>query len=343
MFVLNMINSLDQNSLFKITLDKYGNPVSKNGETEQAVNKQYEQTSNFNHTYYKQGMNASFGPAGIVALIETLTGFVIWRNERKPAPLAAFLMSVAEYFSVPIARTALLGSGEIGKQRREGAGAHLQGIVGLCGIGSFIHQSLKEGETEEELSLTKKLCLTFASVVNSALMFFTFGEKALLSVTSKGIKNNECIGMALNAKSDLRTSLSWLTVGIYLWLSKIKPLKNVIDFLVPLLSLRDALAYYAEEGFSLVFKNSTNLKLPNGLRKFLSFITLMNGSGEFKNIPWIFDKNWFLSKGGFRDKYLIPIFQALGCKLPSINTNGKDGEYIVSIKPEDYVQVLQKN
>ena len=338
-----MVDAVASRPRLETTL-KAGKPVAQNGKTQKELADTHHKISDFNHSYYRHGMNAPFGPAGIIGLVEAVTGFVIWRSDRQPATLTAFLVSLAEYANVLVSGklSHIFGKGDTGTKNREGFIAHVQGLVGLVGLGSLVSEVVKEKE-EEEMSLTKKVGLTAAAVVNSALMFLGFGEKSLLASISKGMKGHECKGMQLNANSDLRTALSWLTIGFYVWLSKIKPIKLGIDLAIPLLAVRDALAHYAHDGFTVLGGKNPVKKLPKGFSSFLSTITFSKGEDKRSGVPWMFNKHWFLGKGKFRDTFIVPVAKILNCKVPQCNINGHKDEHIVSVKVEDYKAAMHMN
>lgn len=300
----------------------------------------YEIVSEFNHDYYRNGLNKSLGPAGVVTMIEAASGLLVWFMNKGPATFTNFLLSLSENLTVHVSRTNLLGEGEVGKQRREGAVAWIQLLAGLGGYSSFLMDMFSSKAKHEELSIAKKIGLTGLACINSPLMFFGFGEKSLLANTSRGIKNNECDGMQLNANSDLRVVASWTAMKFYTWLSGIKPIKLLIDVALPMLALRDALGHFAKEGISKVFSNSLNIKLPEKISGFLKKLLLIkDANSQSKNTAMrvvfrkIFLKDWFLGKGKFRDKFLIPFFEKLGCKVPiyNIEKNGDDNDLSISI------------
>lgn len=321
--------TLKLNSLYR-PIDDSGNGA---GELSQA----HESISKFNHNYYRNGMNASLGPASIITAAESASGLLVWLMNKSPATLTNFLLSLSENLTVHVSRTKLLGEGEVGKQRREGAVAWIQLFAGLGGYSSFLMDMFSSKE-HEEMSLAKKVGITALSCVNSPLMFFGFGEKALLANTSRGMEHNECDGMQLNANSDLRVVTSWTAMKVYTWLSGIKPLKLLIDVSLPMFALRDALGHFAKDGISTVFTNRSNIKLPEKISNLFKKALFIkdedhNSSSGIKTIfNKVFMQNWFLGEGKFRDKFIIPFCEKLGCKMPSYNLErSQDGEKIISV------------
>lgn len=266
------------------------------------------------------------------------------------ASLTNFLIAIADYAQVFIARTNILGnpdekntSGEIAKQRRVGAMAWTQIISGIGGLGAFLKDMLvsKEKEVEDDLSSLHKTGLSFTSLTAAMTMLATYSEKVLIASTSKGKQTgNEIKGIMLDARNDFRACIEYIVMSLYPWLRTIKPAKHIIDFLVPITALRDGIVNFVTDGVSKVFAKEPNAPLPDKLKNILKYLFLIpdstNGSVDHISVPAPISSNWFLGENGVRNNLLVPIYKSLGCKnIPKISLQeNKEGDRTLSIHVE---------
>lgn len=308
-------------------------------ETQQRIH--HEKVGDKSHHYYRSELNHLLGPDGIISGFDLFSNGFMWYFTKGAAPLTSFLVSIAEYLKVLIANTKLLGNpnasgkeGEIAKQRRVGAMAWTQILAGIGGFAAFLN-NITSKEEVENLSLPKKIGLS-TSMLTSALGLFTiYTEKMLVIATSKGKRiGNEIAGIFLDAHNDLRAILEYLVMSVYPWVRKIKPIKMVIDLLVPVLAFRDGFGSFLTEGISKVFKNEANFKFPDKIRRFLKRIFYINGEFEdpIKNVnfPDIICNDLVIGQNGFRGLY-APVYRALGCRnFPEVKLKNGDGnKYLV--------------
>lgn len=258
------------------------------------------------------------------------------------APLTNFLVSLAEYMQVLIAKTKLLGNpdtpgkeGEIAKQRRVGAMGWTQILAGIGGLAAFANDVIGNND-DDELSTTKKIGLSTSMLASAGALFTTYIEKMLVIATSKGKKvGNEISGIFLNAHNDLRTVSEYLVMVLYPWVRQIKPVKRVIDFVVPVLAFRDGLGSFLGNGISKVFTKEPNIKVPDKPRRFLKRLFFINGEFEdpIKNVkvPDIVGNELIIGENGLRSMY-APIYKALGCKnFPEVRLENGNGEKLLLV------------
>jgi len=269
----------------------------------------------------------------------------MWFYARGAASTTNLLLSLTDYMQVFVARTKLLGDpekptidGEIARQRRVGAMAWTQILGGVGGIGAFIAGLLGKKDDDEELSLTKKLGLSFTTLLSAATLLATYSEKMVIATTSKGKKiGNETSGIVLDASNDIRTFFEYLIMTVYPWARSIKPVKTAIDIAVPFLALRDGFEILVHDGVSKVFKKEINYKLPQKVKEILKRIFFFNGREKYKpeniSIPKILSSNWFLGENGTRNKIIAPIFKFLGCKnFPELFTEDEGSDKVLFVR-----------
>ena len=258
------------------------------------------------------------------------------------APLTNFLVSLAEYIQVLIAKTKLLGNpdtpgkeGEIAKQRRVGAMGWTQILAGIGGLTAFVNDIRKE-DNDEDLSIAKKIGLSTSILASAGALFTTYIEKMLVIATSKGKKvGNEISGIFLNAHNDLRAVSEYVVMALYPWVRQIKPVKKLIDFAVPVLAFRDGLGSFLANGISKVFTKELNIKVPDKPRRFLKRLFFINGEFEdpIKNVkvPGIIGNELVIGENGLRSMY-APIYKALGCKnFPEVKLENSNGEKLLNV------------
>lgn len=300
----------------------------------------YKEVGNRNHKYYRSELNSLLGPAGIAGLYDVLTTCFMWLNEHGAAPVTNFCVSLADYLQVHIARTKLLGDPEKdpnAKQRRVGAMAWTQVIAGVGGLASFVKDLVIGDGKHSNNSISKKLSLSASSLFASLTMLATYSEKMITATTSKGKEvGNEIKGIVLDANNDIRAATEYTVMAIYPWISKIKPVKQAIDFLVPVFALRDGMENLIHDGVSKVFANKANVALPKGMRNFFKTVLFINEESPQTSkayIPKVFCSNWFLGIGRFRDTVLRKIYEFLGCKnIPNVNLAEEDGKEILVLQ-----------
>jgi hypothetical protein len=313
-----------------------GHPIYNGTQTKKETEDLYRAVGENNHNYFRFDLNRPAGPAGIADAYDVAASAMMWAFEGGPATTTNFLASIAEYMQVYIARTKLLGdpnasglTGQIAKQRREGAMAWVQAVAGVTGLAGFGLERINPGQDEYESSIPKKIGLSAGCLAGSAMMFGTYIEKALVALTSRGkTEGNECKGIKLNANSDARAIIDWFTMAIYPWVKNVKAVKAAIDLCIPLAALRDGVQHWVNEGVSKVFSNNQNSQFSNSTKKLLRYLFFLPAKENANNytMPSIFTGDWLLGAGKFRDKYLVPILRLLGCKnIPNINVEGENG------------------
>ncbi|GEM_PF-4995863 len=319
-----------------IRMNLAGHPINSGTQTKSEVENLYRTVGENNHNYFRFDLNRPIGPAGIADAYDVAASAMMWAFEGGPATTTNFLASIAEYMQVYIARTKLLGDpnapglmGQIAKQRREGAMAWVQAVAGVTGLAGFGLERFIPAENEYESSIPKKIGLSAACVAGSAMMFGTYIEKALVALTSRGkTEGNECKGIKLNANSDARAIIDWLTMAVYPWVKNVRTVKAAIDLCIPLAALRDGVQHWVNEGISKVFANNENSHFSSSTKKLLRYLFFLPAKENANSytIPSIFTGGWLLGAGKFRDKYLVPILRFLGCKnIPNINVEGENG------------------
>ena len=318
-------------SFTSLKVDLYGNPLINSKESKELVEQIYSEVGELNHKYYREELNHPLGPSGVIDTYDVGASLLLWMSEKGPATMTNFFVTVAEYLQTFIARTKLFGDpnqegkeGKIALDRREGATAWIQVLTGTIGLGRFFSDLLfGEKEDSEEKPFLKKAGLSLLALTGAAGMFFTYIEKALLCVTSKGKKvGNECKGIKMNFESDARTVADWLTLAIYPWAQSMKPLRSAIDFVIPYLAMRSGLKHMKNEGVSKVFNKEENFEMSEGVKGFLKHLFLMGNNGDLEHysVPKFLATNSFLGEGGIRDKYLVPLLKLFGCKsIPQVN------------------------
>lgn len=326
-------------------MDTRGELVKPNVEASPELIKHYKSVGDQNHLYYRKELNHFLGPEGLVGLYDILSCLFMWYNTRGAAPTTNVFLSVADYLQVFVARTKMLGDpehpsrdGEIARQRRVGAMAWTQGLGGIGGITSFISEFLSKNHEEHELSTSKKVQLSLATLASVATMFVSYAEKMILATTSKGKKNgNETSGILLDAYNDIRAISEYLVMAIYPWVRSIKPIKKAIDIAVPILAIRDAIENFVHDGISAVFLKKSNFVFPQKVKTFLKSLFFINGSEKFKienvKLPGLVGTNWYLGENGIRNKFIAPVFRFLGCdNSPELYVKGENGDKVIVIK-----------
>lgn len=325
-------------------MDFSGRLIPAPGQTKKDIKEESDAIGRNNHQYYRFELNSPFGPDGLVCLYNIFSSGMLWASERGPATITNFLIPIAEYLQVHAIRTKLFGNpdaegleGEIAKQRREGSIAWIQAFAGSGGLASFLLKLIKGENGDRGLSSFRKASLSLLSTLGSLMMFTTYIEKELLGVTSKGkIIGNECKGIRLNSNSDLRASIDELTMATYPWIGGFGPLKKAVDLLIPLLAIRDSVKHFVNEGISGLVINKPNIELPEKLKKFLrmAFFIFETGRDSINfSLPNILRSKKLLGEGGFRDKYMLPVFRFLGCNgAPKINIEGENGNKALVIR-----------
>jgi len=325
-----------------------GNLVYQQNSNKEFIEKVHESIGNKNHEYYKKEINSLHGPAGVAGLYDVFSTGLMWYFVPSAAPTTNFLVALADYLQVHIARTKLFGdpnvdseSGQIAKQRRVGAMAWTQVLAGAGGIGSFVTEAIFGENDDGDLSTGKKSLLSLSSLVAASTMLTTYSEKMVVATTSKGKKvGNEIKGIVLDANNDIRAALEYVAMAIYPWVTSIKSIKKAIDLAVPILAIRDGLGNFISDGISTVFTNKPNIQFPEKLGSFLKYALFIftngkNGKRPFSHVslPKPLAQQWFLGEGNFRDRYLVPIFSALGCKtIPKVNMEGENGSRALVVK-----------
>ena len=320
----------------------------------------YREAGDRNHQYYRTELNSLRGPAGIAGLYDLFATCFMWFNERGAAPITNFLISIADYAQVFIARTKLLGdpdqnngAGTIAKQRRVGAMAWTQVLAGVGGLGSFVKDLTVRDRESNNNPISKKLSLSISSLFASLTMLTTYSEKMITATTSKGKEvGGEIKGIALDANNDIRAAIEYLVMSIYPWVSQIKPVKKSIDLLVPIFALRDGMENFIHDGISKVFINEKNFSLSTKVKNFFKAVLFINEESNKTSkgyIPRIFCSNWFLGIGKFRDSFLGNIYELLGCKnIPKVNLAEENGKEMLILQTpgkvlEDFIEPKPTN
>lgn len=295
-------------------------------------------------------MNSVQGPSGIIGIFDVAATGLMWLFVKGPATATNLLVALTDYAQVFIARTKLLGNpdqdtpeGEISRQRRVGAMAWAQVLAGVGGLGSFgVENVLKSKEDENrELSLFSKTGLSATSFLAGLTMLTTYSEKMVVAATSKGKKvGNEVKGIVLDANNDLRAFSEYLIMSFYPWVNKIKPLKKLIDFAVPFLSIRDGLCNFVNDGVSSVFFARPNTKLSKNTKALLKNSLLIT-NGEKHNVenihlPAPLATKYFLGESGIRNNFIVPVFKRLGCNsIPDIAIDVDSRQLLINPQLED--------
>lgn len=291
--------------------------------------------------YYTTEMNHPFGIAGAVAVFECFTAGILWKFIQGAATFTNWMTSLAELAQVGIANTKVLGDprnkddekAEIAKLRRESAMAWTQISAGFAGLFSYVLDFIKKGDEEiHAMSFFKKLTLSVASAVCAISMFFGFGEKTLIATVANG-HSKESKNIRMNGDSDGRCAVEWTGMSIFTWFSQIKPVKAVIDFVVPYFALREGLEHLIANVVNVViderkhnFHDLFGKTTKNILEK-IFFISSEHHDQIQGKTYWPFNTEWFLGtsqQDGFRTRVIVPILRFFGCRqyLPLINLMG---------------------
>lgn len=287
-----------------------------------------------NENYYRNELNKKWGPAELIAYFEILTAGLLHWLIKSPATFTNAVTSVGELIQVRIANTKRLGDPlsvdpvkrKIAESRREGATAWVQFFAGLGGLLSLLMDTIKGGQKEvHELSFFKKLGLSTTSFLSTVFMLFGGGEKNLIATLSKN-NSTEDDNERMNAHSDFRCFAEWATMTIFPWVTSIKPVRTIVEIVIPLLALREGIGHFVREGINSVFSNSLNKELPHKLKNILKKIFFTNEDKHdhktHDKVPGMFACKWFLGtekRAGFRTKYIIPILRFFGCNPPHYN------------------------
>lgn len=303
--------------------------------------------------YYTKEMNHPFGIAGAVAVFECFTAGILWKFIQGAATFTNWMTSLAELAQVGIANTKVLGDprdkddekAEIAKLRRESAMAWTQVSAGFAGLFSYVLDFVKPGDEEiHTMSFFKKLTLSVASAVCAVSMFFGFGEKTLIATIANG-HSEESKNIRMNGDSDGRCAIEWSGMSIFTWFSQIKPVKAVIDFVVPYFALREGLEHFMANDVNVVIDERRHKfedlfgKTTKKILEIIFFISSEHHNKIQGKTYTPFNTEWFLGtsqQDGFRTRVIVPILRFFGCRqyLPVINFQGDidKKEVMVSFK-----------
>lgn len=295
-----------------------------------------------NEDYYTNELSGFMGPSELVAWFEVFTASVLAWLIKSPATFTNAATSLGELLQVKVANTKLFGdpkSEDNGKRkeaeiRREGIMAWLQVLAGTGGLLHLGLEVVKNKEHElQELPFVQKIILSTTSLFSTVFMFFGGAEKNLIATLAKNDSTeDDC--MRMNAHSDFRCFAEWGTMTIFPWISEVKPVRALVDILIPFFALREGIGHFIREGINFVFNNKV-VPIKEGTKRTLKTVFFTNGDKhdhkESNSIPWPFNTQWFLGNSkedGVRDKYLIPLLKLFRCNPPVCFIN--DDQKIVS-------------
>lgn len=355
------INSSNQ-TMASATYDRYGIPQSGSKEE---VRKIARFSDDFYFNWNKLGFvngQKGIGLGAVLALFEMVTAWALIKLERSPATFANAFTTFSECLQVLISGYEMTkinpskiddekekSEAEMKLKRRE----NFRGIGMACviagagsgGMWKFIKEYfLKEDHQDlHQLPVWQKAALSTASLISSAGMGMGYGEKSLMAALARsengGVKSEQ---MILNARSDGRCSLEWLTMSLFPWVVGFKPAKFLIDLAIPLSALQDSISHLLEpilknrgvhshisqavdgdhlkekksswdlfkELFWKIFTHQHLIKIPSGY-----FKSLILGGGNSQ---------------GLRSLLFKPLFKVFGCKPPDCYLS-KNNKLVVSI------------
>jgi len=161
----------------------------------------------------------------------------------------------------------------------------------------------------KEVPLWQKIGLTIGSFLSMVAMAVGYVEKSLMATVAQskngGVRAKEII---INAKSDLRCTIEWFCMGLFLWVRKIRPLKMLIDLGLPLNALQDGVGHLLEP--LLESEDSSSNIFIKALKK------IFKDSDEIKTPVKVFN-GWFFGKKentGLRSRVFTGVYKAFGCE-----------------------------
>ena len=320
-----VISSISKNGFVAGVFDRSGSKINSTSTEDQY------KISSYLDNYCKEGYKPKSGVGvwRVVAGFEAVVGLFLGFLQKSPATITNLATSVAEF-----AQTMIIGS-KLPKSLRENAIAGVVTGAGSLGLYSWF-KDLKEtikgdGKELESLPMWQKVGLTVGSLASSLMMSLGFLEKSSISPLiqeKNGGEGSEEI--ELNGNSDGRCTIEWGLMAIFLWFSKIKPIKMAIDLTLPLSALYDGVGHFLEHAWK--HKDiEKNIRRTLGDALTNATIKLFQLNKEEKIQPWLFKSWWFGKKEGegLRTK-LLPIFRLFGANPPICHLN-KDNQLVVKV------------
>lgn len=316
----HIVYNLDKNNITSIN-----GPLDATGNKEGVIEKIDE--------YFTKGICKQWGIGQAIAVFELVPALLLVRYLNSPATKTNFLTSFGELLQVLLGGTKRFGDpkkisstdlkkSEEAKERRESIQALIQVAAGALGLTSFGLDKLNAQEKDiEDLSLTKRVTLSIASLLSSIFMFSGFLEKNLIAgIASKIPGTTEHNMMRSNGNSDFRCATEWLAMTFFPWLPK--SLKLAIDLAIPLFAVREGASDIKDVGkISTIFSNKF-IQIPkyvlDSLNK-LPFPFLRNGEEKCK-IPPLTKSNFFLDK--IRNRLFIPALKLFKASPPTCYKEG---------------------
>ncbi len=192
-------------------------------------------------------------------------------------------------------------------QKAEMAMSGIQFSAGILGAiqmawGKYFNRE----SADKEIPFVQKTLLSAGSLLSAGLMFFSSGEKSLISTFCENRSNKEIKPhptfkesgqMWKNAVSDARCFWEWIGMAVFPWVKEVKltnwlSAKDVFDGAITALALKEGVNYFAK-------KDSYSNDLMSYLFKPDFAKELYLGTEE---------------KPGLRNKLLLPILRFFGCK-----------------------------
>lgn len=292
--------------------------------------------------------NFNFGFGAQVATFESLTGLALVFLQRSAATIANAATSVGEFVQVLISNTQQhdLSKAKTEKERakleaenekiEERSEDLMSGVISFAG-GYGIYKFYKDAKKYfrgddiseiQELTTSKKITLSSASLLNAGMMFLGNAEKTTMGLINRDENGGKkSIQMGLNGRSDGRCTLEWLSMVAFTWFSKFKPIKLIFDAVLPALAFKDGAQHFY---LRITGKEKKNRVIhPNNDRIFRPWN------------QWYFGNN---ENGGFRSAVLKPIANLYSFELPQCYMNNSR-ELIVKV-PDQYLEkpeVVLKN
>lgn len=310
--------------------------------------------------YKEQGIKKGVGPGLLIALFETVAAYILQRLERTPATFTNLFTTLSELAQVIIANITAPGiyindiedekkkEEEKQKQKflatiRENAVSGVIATAGAVGLYKWFREILGvlKGEEVEiaDLSIVQKSSLSLASFLSSIGMFVGYGEKGAFAPVAKNsvnkgeIEKSRAKEMRANSRSDFRCSIEWLVMTVFPFVVQIRPIKVIIDFVIPAAALLDGAGDLYEWG-SVKFNNGHDHKHHEGqdhecnhgftglINKGMQFVKKIlgikdDGKKTF-SIPKIFFNTWYFGTekdNGIRS-WMLPFYKLLGCTPP---------------------------
>lgn len=370
---------LQPSSAYKwLTFDREGNTNASVEELNLAastVDKNYAMWNKLSFSDNPQrGIKKGIGLGAFIAAYETVVALALQVLERTPATFTNLFTTLSECLQVLIANydNTKVNPEEIqdvnekkkvlkklfrDKEKREdwiNATLGVAGGIGLYKWGKEMLESFKGEEVEvRNLPLYQKVLLSAGSFVSAVGMGAGYTEKCSFVPIAKeengGLRAKE---MRANGNSDFRCSVEWLFMTFFPFLVEMKPVKALIDFILPAFALMDSVGHFVEK-FKLVKNNNDHASCEHGhnhehgsecnhgvtglfnivFRWFRKNMLKVDDNGHRELvIPKVLFNEWFFGNkegSGLRARILVPIYKLFGSNPPECYM--KDGKLMFKI------------